>query len=149
ASWLQHASQTASKELGRLKEACRKAGVSRVTRTDLPCVEHFAFDGSVLLPSRWSSVFKEQGLVGDAEAWGRQHVRPFFVQLSEPYPYVACLVADGDRMGKAIGSLRSAGAHRKFSKALAGFADEARKVVEQQHRGALVYAGGDDVLAFV
>ncbi|MBX3230654.1 MAG: type III-B CRISPR-associated protein Cas10/Cmr2 [Labilithrix sp.] len=149
ASWLSRASQVASTELAALETACRNAGVSRVARTDLPCVSPFAFDGSVLLQSRWRSVFDEQGLQGDPEAWGRRHVRPLFRKLDEPYPYVACLVADGDRMGRAIDSLGSADAHRAFSKALAGFADAARKVVEQQHRGALVYAGGDDVLAFV
>lgn len=149
ASWLGRASQVARTELDALKTACRDAGVSRVARTDLPCVSPFAFDGSVLLPSRWRSVFDEQGLQGDPEAWGRQHVRPLFRKLDEPYPYVACLVADGDRMGRAIDSIGSADAHRAFSKALAGFADAARNVVEQQHRGALVYAGGDDVLAFV
>lgn len=149
ASWLSRASHMASTELDALQKACSTAGVSRVARTDLPCVSPFAFDGSVLLPSRWRSVFEEQGLQGDPEAWGRQHVTPLFRKLDEPYPYVACLVADGDRMGRAIDSLGSADAHRAFSKALAGFADEARRVVEQQHRGALVYAGGDDVLAFV
>lgn len=149
ASWLSRAGDVASTELDALKRACRDVGVSRVARTDLPCVQPFAFDGSVLLPSRWRSVFDEQGLQGDSEAWGRQHVRPLFGKLDEPYPYVACLVADGDRMGRAIDSIDSAGAHRAFSKALAGFADAARKVVEQQHRGALVYAGGDDALAFV
>lgn len=120
-----------------------------MARIDLPCVSPFAFDGSVLLPSRWRSVFEEQGLPGDPEAWGRQHVRPLFRKLDEPYPYVACLVADGDRMGRAIDSLGSADTHRAFSSSLASFADAARNVVEQQHRGALVYAGGDDVLAFV
>jgi len=149
ASWLEHASRVASEELDGLKKACRDKGVSCVAREDLPCVAPFAFDASVLLPSRWRSVFDEQGLTCDAEAWGRKHVRPLFGKLSEPYPYVACLVADGDRMGLAIDSLGSADAHRTFSKALAGFADTARTVVEQQHRGALVYAGGDDVLAFV
>lgn len=149
ASWLARASQVASTELDALATACRAVGVSRVVRTDLPCVSPFAFDGSVLLPSRWRSVFEEQGLPGDPEAWGRQHVRPLFRRLEEPYPYVACLVADGDRMGRAIDSLSSADAHRTFSKALAGFAGEAREIVEQQYRGALVYAGGDDVLAFV
>jgi CRISPR-associated protein Cmr2 len=102
-----------------------------------------------LLPSRWRSVFDEQRLQGDSEAWGRQHVRPLFNKLPEPYPYIVCLIADGDHMGRAIDCLGSADAHRAFSKALAGFATSARKVVEQQHRGALVYAGGDDVLAFV
>lgn len=148
-SWLSRAGDVGSPELDALKRACHDVGVSRVARTDLPCVSPFAFDGSVLLPSRWRSVFEEQGLQGDPEAWGRQHVRPLFRKLDEPYPYVACLVADGDRMGRAIDNLGSADAHRAFSKALAGFADAARNVVEQQHRGALVYAGGDDVLAFV
>jgi len=149
ASWLACASQVASTDLDVLKTACRDARVSRVARTDLPCVSPFPFDGSVLLPSRWRSVFGEQELQGDPESWGHQHVRPLFRKLDEPYPYVACLVADGDRMGRAIDSLGSADAHCAFSKALAGFADAARGVVEQQHRGALVYAGGDDVLAFV
>jgi CRISPR-associated protein Cmr2 len=149
ASWLSRASQVASTELEALKMACRDAGVSRVARTDLPCVSPFDFDGSVLLPSRWRSIFEELGLQGDPEAWGRQHVAPLFRRLDEPYPYVACLVADGDRMGRAIDSLGSADAHRAFSKALAGFAGEARRTVEQVHRGALIYAGGDDVLAFV
>ena len=149
ASWLARASQVARTELDALKSACSTAGVSRVARTDLPCVSPFACDGSVLLPNRWRSVFEEQGLQGDPEVWGRQHVRPLFRKLDEPYPYVACLVADGDRMGRAIDSIGSAEAHRAFSNELAGFAEAARRVVEQQHRGALVYAGGDDVLAFV
>lgn len=149
ASWLARAGQVASTELNALKTASRDAGISRVARTDLPCVSPFAFDGSVLLPSRWRSVFEEQGLQGDPDAWGRQHVRPLFRRLDEPYPYVACLVADGDRIGRAIDSIGSADEHRAFSMALSGFAEEARRIVEQQHRGALVYAGGDDVLAFV
>jgi CRISPR-associated protein Cmr2 len=148
-SWLSRAADVGAPELDALKRACHHADVSCVARTDLPCVSPFAFDGSVLLPNRWRSVFEEQGLQGDPEAWGCQYVRPLFRTLDEPYPYVACLVADGDRMGRAIDNLGSADAHRAFSKALAGFADAARRIVEQRHRGALVYAGGDDVLAFM
>jgi CRISPR-associated protein Cmr2 len=149
ASWLAHADQAAQAELDALRSACQNAGVSRVNRDDLPCVKPFPFDASVLLPGRWRSIFEEQGLSGDPDAWGRQHVKPLFQKLGEPYPYVACLVADGDRMGRAIDSLGSADAHRTFSGKLAGFAAQARAIVEQRHRGALVYAGGDDVLAFV
>jgi CRISPR-associated protein Cmr2 len=69
--------------------------------------------------------------------------------LCEPYPYVACLVADGDRVGRAIDTLASADAHRAFSKSLSSFAHDARRIVEQEYRGSLVYAGGDDVLAFL
>jgi CRISPR-associated protein Cmr2 len=149
ASWLERAHGVAPQQLDGLKQACRDAGISRVARTDLLCTASFPFDASVLRPSRWRSIFEEQGLAGDPEAWGLQYVRPVLGRLSEPYPYVVCLVADGDRMGRAIDSLGSADEHRKFSMALARFAAEARKVVEQQHRGALIYAGGDDVLAFL
>jgi len=149
ASWLERASHVAKAELAALRSACCDVGISSVTRADLPCVQPFAFDGSVLLPSRWRSVFEEQVLQGDPEAWGQQHVKPLFRRLAEPYPYVACVVADGDRMGRAIDSLGSAEAHRGFSQELAGFADAVRKVVEHRHRGSLVYVGGDDVLAFV
>lgn len=149
ASWLDLANRVATSELDRLRAACDEVGISRVARSDLPCVKPFPFDASVLFPSRWRSVFEEQGIGGDAEAWGRQHVQPLLGKVSKPYPYVACLVADGDRMGRAIGRLGSPEEHRAFSAALAGFARDARQIVEQGHRGALVYAGGDDVLAFL
>jgi CRISPR-associated protein Cmr2 len=149
AAWLAHAERWAKAELDALKKACREAGVARVARTDLPCVSPFPFDAGVLLPNRWRPIFEEQGLQVDLQTWGRDHVWPLFRKLDEPYPYVACIVADGDRMGRAIDSIGSADAHRTFSRALARFAGKARDIVEQQHRGSLVYAGGDDVLAFV
>jgi len=149
ASWVDLANRAAPAELEELRRACGARGVSSVTRTDLPCVEPFPFDASVLLPSRWRSVFQEQGFEGDPEAWGQKHVRPIFGTVLEPYPYVACLVADGDHMGRAIDRLGSAAEHRQFSEALARFAGEARRVIERDHRGALVYSGGDDVLAFL
>jgi len=149
ASWLELAAREAPAELDAIKTACQAVGISPVMRPDLPCAQPFPFDASVMLPSRWKPVFEEQGLNEDAESWGRQHVLPILNKLSEPYPYVACLVADGDRMGRAIDHLDSDVAHRGFSAGLSEFATEARKVVEQEHRGALVYAGGDDVLAFL
>jgi CRISPR-associated protein Cmr2 len=149
APWVHLAAQVASPELERLKEACRAVGISRVARTDLPCAAPFPFDASVFFASRWESVFNEQGLEGSAEAWGRQHVQPVLHKVSEPCPYVVCLVADGDHMGRAIDRLSSASEHRAFSRALSQFAGAARAIVEQQHCGILVYAGGDDVLAFV
>jgi CRISPR-associated protein Cmr2 len=52
-------------------------------------------------------------------------------------------------MGKAIDARKSVDEHRRLSKALAEFAANVRRIVERQHSGSLVYAGGDDVLAFV
>jgi CRISPR-associated protein Cmr2 len=51
-------------------------------------------------------------------------------------------------MGEAIPRLKSAPTHRTFSQALAGFAGEARRTLNE-HNGVLIYAGGDDALAFV
>jgi CRISPR-associated protein Cmr2 len=63
-------------------------------------------------------------------------------------PYVACLIADGDRMGDAINRLTDPESLRRFSSDLSAFAKSARNIVSE-HSGSLVYAGGDDVLAFV
>ncbi len=68
--------------------------------------------------------------------------------LGEPDPYLAVLIADGDRMGKAISGIKTPEDHREFSKSLSEFAKIARNIVES-HNGVLVYSGGDDVLAFL
>jgi CRISPR-associated protein Cmr2 len=65
-----------------------------------------------------------------------------------PCPYIAILVADGDHMGNAIGRQNTPDGHRSLSAALDGFSQGTRKIVEDA-RGQLIYAGGDDVLAFV
>jgi CRISPR-associated protein Cmr2 len=65
----------------------------------------------------------------------------------EPSPYVAVMVADGDKMGAAISGLSAPTAHQEFSRELTRFAAEATRIVRDQH-GVLVYSGGDDVLAF-
>lgn len=149
ASWFELATQNCLPALERLKKECAALKLARVDRPDLPCAQAFPFDASVALESRWKPLFEEQGLSGNPEHWGRKHVQPLLRQLTEPTPYVACLVADGDHMGRALDALSNADAHRAFSRALAGFAGKARAIVEQEHRGSLAYAGGDDVLAFL
>jgi len=150
ASWVARAAadDRAGERLASLKVACERLRLPQVRRR-IPCAEVFPFDATIFLRSRWASVFEERGLPGDPERWGRTHVAPLLGELAEPYPYVACLVADGDRMGQAIERLRDAEPHRTFSRELSGFAGQARRIVEQEHLGSLVYAGGDDVLAFL
>lgn len=146
-SWTQLASVECAGELLRLKEACADMGVSSV-RSDIPCGLSFPFDAEVFLQSRWKNVFSS-GAIDLVSEWGQKHVLPILKKLSEPCPYVACLVADGDNMGIALSMLRTAEEHRRFSRCVAKFATTARTIVEQEHSGALIYAGGDDVLAFV
>lgn len=70
------------------------------------------------------------------------------VNVGEVPAYIAVIHADGDRMGRAIRSLESPGDHRNLSSALVNFAEAANGIVSHNH-GALVYSGGDDVLAFL
>lgn len=64
---------------------------------------------------------------------------------SEPSPYYAILLMDGDQLGKHMGSpeLRP-----KISSALNAFTGGVAERV-REHDGFLVYAGGDDVLALL
>lgn len=148
-SWIARAEAEAPRELVAVRQAALGLGLGRVARKDLPCTRNFPVDASVLLPSRWRSLFAEVELDQDGQAWGTTNVSGLLKKLTEPWPYVACLVADGDRMGRALDVLAEPSAHRAVSRALAGFAAAARSCVEQEHRGALIYAGGDDVLAFL
>lgn len=69
-----------------------------------------------------------------------------------PQPYYALLAADGDNMGAAIDHLTTQpdpqSQQRKLSVALSAFADAVEGIVKT-HEGVLVYAGGDDVLAYL
>jgi CRISPR-associated protein Cmr2 len=152
-AWLRLAAAKAPAELAALREACRAQGIAQIWRS-LPVVGPLPFDAGVLYPSRWPALFKElvppQENAAVARRWGEAHVRPLLRRMSgEPPAYVACLAADGDHMGRAIDGLCSAAANRQFSQALARFPGEARDIVEQRHCGSLIYAGGDDVLAFL
>jgi CRISPR-associated protein Cmr2 len=64
--------------------------------------------------------------------------------LGAPPVYFALLLADGDRLGRMVASLRSdivSGALAEFTRAVPN--------IVRAHRGVTVYAGGDDVLALL
>lgn len=71
-------------------------------------------------------------------------------RFGRPSPYYAVLAMDADNMGERIKAVDSIDAHQKISRALAVFArDDARKILEEDHLGKLIYSGGDDILALV
>ena len=128
--------------------ACRQLGDQQVIRplntTTHPQFAAFPFEGTAVFTSRHHELEE----VTEVEKHGLRQLRKALAQLAEPEPYLAVLIADGDRIGEAISRLDSPSKHGEFSQALAGFADEARRITND-HNGVLVYAGGDDVLAFV
>lgn len=73
-------------------------------------------------------------------------------QINIPHPptYLTVLHMDGDRMGRSLGQSRSIQEHQTVSDALARFAEEeVPTIVQADYAGRIVYAGGDDVLAFL
>jgi len=175
ASWIDATNDAWPDDFKTFRSACHGLpDLPRVDRKDLPCAKTFGFDASIFLQNRWWPLFEEQGLLKpndnglDEDAkkkawqqkvadWGKKNVAPLLsqmsepypYQMSEPYPYVACLVADGDGMGTAIDDLKTAEEHQSFSRKLSEFSTKARKIIEQDHKGSLVYSGGDDVLGFL
>lgn len=67
--------------------------------------------------------------------------------VGEPQKYACVLLGDGDKVGAAIDEITSEEGHKIFSRHLSQFAIEAKKIVEA-NEGSLVYAGGDDILAY-
>jgi CRISPR-associated protein Cmr2 len=113
------------------------------------------YDGSLLFEERLVDI------VADTTGFepAKEALRAFYKEVDEalgkarPLPYYAILRADGDFMGQTIDEQsrheQGTDRHCKISQALDGFAREVHKIVEKDHAGALVYAGGDDVLALM
>jgi CRISPR-associated protein Cmr2 len=101
------------------------------------------------LDANWfhqSFIQKDTSLPLDENA--RERLLAQLRQLSEdtggPPIYFAMLLADGDRLGRLIGS----GGAADVSKALARFTCAAPRII-RRHHGATIYAGGDDLLAML
>jgi CRISPR-associated protein Cmr2 len=123
------------------------------------------YEGSMLLEDRLVDVLYEPGETANKSRHlqtAKQALQGFYRVLDQqfeqigyasarPGPYYALLQADGDGMGALIDVLAELGEghHRELSHSLALFAGKVKGVVEQTHRGALVYAGGDDVVALL
>ncbi|MGB5157277.1 MAG: type III-B CRISPR-associated protein Cas10/Cmr2 [Desulfobacterales bacterium] len=69
-------------------------------------------------------------------------------KLGEPQKYACILIGDGDNMGKALDSIETADGHRTFAEYLGEFAKNIEKTIEK-FEGSMIYAGGDDVMAYV
>lgn len=113
------------------------------------------YDGHILFPERLGDLLedkrdKQNSLPALNKA--KEALNRFLndaLNGAKPSPYYALLLADGDSMREAINGLKDRNDHREFSKKLSAFARDVSKIVVERHNGSLVYAGGDDVLAFL
>jgi CRISPR-associated protein Cmr2 len=132
----------------RLIDACKEIPSSilhRLDRNSYPNFQDFPFEGTAIYVNRHQEWLEE---IEGEEQLKTKNIMEALNALPEPSPYLAILVADGDKMGAAISNLPDAKRNRAFSRALAGFASDAKDIVTQNH-GVLIYAGGDDVVAFL
>jgi CRISPR-associated protein Cmr2 len=122
------------------------------------------YDGALLFEDRLTDLLRiptTDKRFSDRSLQARNALHEFYASLDtqfskigpgkkRPSTYYALLQADGDGMGTLIDELAEYGheQHRKLSQALSRFAKHVRVIIEG-HQGALVYAGGDDVLAFL
>jgi CRISPR-associated protein Cmr2 len=122
-------------------------------------------DGAILYPERHLDKLTTQHASGLGAV--QQTLAQFFKQVNtlceetlEPSPYYAIIQADGDSMGMTIDALaqfdHGHARHQAFSQTLDAFARQVQgrsgngePGIIAKHQGALIYAGGDDVLAFV
>jgi len=147
--WLRGCAAKHPTLLEAVRRACDALGRQVIRRIDVSDVGHnhyatFPYEGTAVFRNRYHELIEEAEL-------DPADLRPLanaVARLGEPNPYLAVLVADGDNMGKTISELASPGEHQALSRELSKFAKSARSIVHDQH-GVLVYAGGDDVLAFV
>ncbi|MDP5213950.1 type III-B CRISPR-associated protein Cas10/Cmr2 [Pseudoalteromonas tunicata] len=103
--------------------------------------QDFPFDGEYLFLSRLVQADIDHELKDKLQ-------KQLAAIKSSPIPYGVLLKADGDRMGELLSKAEDKDQSRKISKALHEFATSVRKTL-QDHGGHAIYAGGDDVLAFV
>lgn len=120
---------------------------------------HFMpYDASILFESRLREITDSDQLKDRQSPElkkANKELCDFYQHLNtpdRPSPYYAILLADGDAMGQAIDKLavkeHGIEQHKQFSQKLDQFASSVRAIVES-HWGALIYSGGDDVLALV
>lgn len=147
--WIEAASTHASTPMKELEELCHQCKFQEVDDR-LKWVERFPYDGQLFLEDRLQPYCKEYGVDANKQKALSRTLNKIRKELSEPHPFIACLVADGDNMGKLINEYAEEGyqKHQELSEKLAAFAQQARTIVEENN-GNLVYAGGDDVLALI
>ena len=107
----------------------------------------FVRDYSVVHPSEVRAAFGKEDIV-DTVLREQEEILRKYAGSRRPGVYYALLLADGDNMGETISAQETPEDHRKLSQALSEFAQQVPGIVDK-HKGITVYAGGDDVLAYL
>ena len=115
------------------------------------CYQKIPFDAQLCYAFRLEAAIRDNQ--NDAEASAALHnlqqiLRTIWKDNGHPCAYGVLLLADGDRMGELLDKAQDQATHKDITRALSGFAQGVPDIV-RQYSGHAIYAGGDDVLAFV
>ncbi len=103
-------------------------------------------DGHLLFSERLAEFFEGNNLEQAQKALDKFLKEAF--GGDKPNPYYVLLQADGDNMGMIINEQKTIEQHKDLSRRLSMFAQKVDPIVDN-HRGCLIYAGGEDVLALL
>lgn len=145
---------TWNKYISELKKIALSPDLEQIPYTFSPHAILAKYDGSLLFEERLVEVVDVTSNNKAQLQEVKKYLQAFYQDVDKalgkarPSPYYAILLADGDRMGKVIDNQKDVEGHRTLSRSLDSFADSVQTIVENK-QGALIYAGGDDILAFV
>ncbi|EOX3089805.1 type III-B CRISPR-associated protein Cas10/Cmr2 [Vibrio cholerae] len=122
-----------------------KAGLATTVKGNEDRYQAFPYDGEYLFTSR---IEQEKDLEKGTKKALLDCLSTIGKESGSPMTYGVLLKADGDRMGELLSKAEGKQQSKAISKALHEFATSVRKTL-QDHGGHAIYAGGDDVLAFV
>lgn len=115
------------------------------------CYQKLPFDAQFCYQFRLEAAIRDNK--NDAEASAALYklqgvLRSIWKDNGHPCAYGVLLLADGDRMGELLDKAQDQATHQEITRALSGFAQGVSALV-RKYSGHAIYAGGDDILAFV
>jgi len=147
-TWINSLSGKQLQELSNAYNQLAKQGLATRVNGNDGLYKILPYDGELLFPSRLENAIDDLPTLESSS----RHIQELSQTLksinSSPVPYGVMLKADGDKMGELLSNAKSETQSKKISKELHGFACGVRDIVKR-NRGHAIYAGGDDVLAFV
>lgn len=149
-AWIEQLDEGARQRIGEGYEALvREEVATRVQGNDRYAA--LPYDAQYLYPSRLEAALgdarDDPALVTLLDGL-RRVLEPLWRRHGEPCPYFVILLADGDRMGALLNEVDTLEHHVRITEALTRFAGEVPDLVKE-FDGHAVYAGGDDVFAFL
>ena len=147
-AWLSDLTKQKLEALCKQYEVFVNAGTATRVKGNSGCYQKFPYDSQLLFPARLDNA-RAEASTQHTDLAPLDSLKTLLNSLKEsPVPYGVLLKADGDKMGKLLSRATSIEQARVVSGVLHEFARSVRQIL-RRHNGHAVYAGGDDILAFL